>query len=201
MGRSESWEVLGRLQFDFLVGHGLRPEHYLLDVGCGPLRGGVHFVRYLEAGHYYGVDRRAERLRIGRDVELKLAGLTDKGAVLTEMDDFGFERLEQSFDFALAQSVFTHLPANKIVRCLMNIERVLAPGGKFFATIYLNDRGKDYLDPVEQTPGVSTRMDNDPYHYDVSIFEWICAGTSLSVEYLGDWDSPRNQKMLVFTKI
>ena len=133
MGRSESWEVLGRLQFDFLVSHGLRPEHYLLDVGCGPLRGGVHFVRYLEAGHYYGVDRRAERLKIGRDVELKLAGLTDKGAVLTEMNDFGFERLEQSFDFALAQSVFTHLPANKIVRCLMNIERVLAPGGKFFA--------------------------------------------------------------------
>ena len=42
-------------------------------------------------------------------------------------EDFGFERLEQSFDFALAQSVFTHLPANKIVRCLMNIERRARP--------------------------------------------------------------------------
>ena len=29
------WEELGRLQFDFLCDHGLRPEHVLLDVACG----------------------------------------------------------------------------------------------------------------------------------------------------------------------
>jgi hypothetical protein len=35
------WEELGRLQFEFLVGAGLRPEMRLLDIGCGCPRGGV----------------------------------------------------------------------------------------------------------------------------------------------------------------
>jgi hypothetical protein len=45
------WDEIGRLQFNFLVAQGLKPEHYLLDVGCGTFRGGVHFIRYLETGH------------------------------------------------------------------------------------------------------------------------------------------------------
>ena len=31
------------------------------------------------------------------------------------------------------------------------------------------------------------------------MFEWLCEGTGLQVEYLGGWNNPRNQKMLVFT--
>lgn len=200
MGTSASWKRLGKLQFDFLVGHGLEPHHYLLDVGCGPLRAGVHFIRYLERGHYFGVDRSADRLKAGREVELRLQGLTEKRPVLTEMEDFGFARLGQTFDYALAQSVFTHLPLNKIIRCLMNMETALASGGEFFATIYVNERGKRNLDSIEQRPGILTHMDENPFHYDFATFEWICEGTSLTPEYLGDWSSPRNQKMLVFRK-
>jgi hypothetical protein len=50
------WDEIGRLQFDFLNGAGLKPRHVLLDVGCGCLRGGVHFVAYLERGNYVGID-------------------------------------------------------------------------------------------------------------------------------------------------
>lgn len=28
------WEEIGRLQFDFLIQNGLKPDHKLLDVGC-----------------------------------------------------------------------------------------------------------------------------------------------------------------------
>ena len=28
----------------------------LIDIGCGALRGGVHFVRHLDPGHYFGMD-------------------------------------------------------------------------------------------------------------------------------------------------
>jgi SAM-dependent methyltransferase len=200
MGTAASWNKLGKLQCDFLVAHGLQPSHHLLDVGCGPLRAGVHFIRYLEPGHYYGVERRGDRLDIGREIELPRHGLTEKRPVLTKMGDFGFERLGQKFDYALAQSVFTHLPMNNIIRCLMNMERVLVSGGQFYATIYLNERGKQNLDPIEQTPRIFSAFDRNPFHYDVATFEWMCEGTGLSVEYLGDWDSPRNQKMLVFRK-
>ena len=34
------WEVMGKLQFDFLVKQGLRPNHVFLDIACGSLRAG-----------------------------------------------------------------------------------------------------------------------------------------------------------------
>jgi len=46
------WEQIGQLQFDFLVNHGLEPNHKLLDIGCGTLRGGRHFITYLVPGNY-----------------------------------------------------------------------------------------------------------------------------------------------------
>ncbi len=42
------WDELGKLQLDFLTESGLKPSHKLLDIGCGCLRGGVHYVKYLE---------------------------------------------------------------------------------------------------------------------------------------------------------
>ena len=87
-----------------------------------------------------------------------------------------------------------------LIRCVMNIERVLVDGGKFYATFYENDRGKFDLDPIRQSPQVTSHFDEDSFHYDFGSFEWICEGTSLSVSYLGGWNNPRNQKVVVFTK-
>ena len=69
---------MGKLQFDYLVDHGLKPDHYLLDAGCGPLRGGVHFIQYLEEGHYYGVDKREDVIEEARELELPRHGLAGK---------------------------------------------------------------------------------------------------------------------------
>lgn len=198
------WDEVGRLQFDFLVGQGLAPSDYLLDVGCGSLRGGIHYIGYLEAGHYVGVDRSAEILAAGREIELPRAGLTGKDATLVEMDDFGFGRLGRAFDVAVAQSVFTHLPLNDIIRCLVNMDGALAPGGRFFATFFENPGGKRNLEPIEQPVAfghpVTSYFDRDPFHYDVATFEWICTGTGLTVERIGDWGHPRNQRMLRFVR-
>ena len=52
------WDEVDRLQFDFLVRQGLRPQHRLLGVGCGCgcFRGASNSRRYLEPGRYYGLD-------------------------------------------------------------------------------------------------------------------------------------------------
>ena len=118
------WEEMGQLQFDFLREQGLKPEHRFLDVGCGILRGGVHFIPYLESGNYYGIDKNRELLNFGRK-EVEKAGLQERQPTLVQIEDFGFGRLGQTFDYALAQSVFTHLPLNYISRCLVNVDRVL----------------------------------------------------------------------------
>ena len=136
IGYVEEWDVHGPRQLEFLQEQGLKPEHYLLDVGCGPLRGGVHFIAYLEPGHYYGVDRNAKVLETARELELKRYGVEDKNPTLVAMDNFDFARLGQTFDYMWAQSVFTHLPLNNIIRAVVNAEQALKPGGKFLATFY-----------------------------------------------------------------
>ena len=196
-------ERIGRLQFEFLVGRGLRPEHSLLDVGCGNLRGGVHFIRYLEPGHYYGIDKNPERLDQGRR-EVKRLGLADKHPRLVQIEDFNFQALNHTFDYALAQSLFTHLPLNSILRCLVMIETVLRPGGEFYATFFENPHGKSHLAPIPHPrvdgPDFLTYPDRDPYHYDIQTFHWICEGTGLEVESIGEWNHPRDQRLLCFRR-
>ena len=76
------WEELGRLQFRYLCSQGLLPHHRLMDIGCGSLRGGVHFAHYLDPGGYYGVDRNASLLKAGLDVELQAARVGPAGQEL-----------------------------------------------------------------------------------------------------------------------
>src|SRR5438128_11168021 len=80
------WEKIGELQFRFLVDEGLAPQHHLLDVGCGSLRGGVHFIKYLESTNYYGIDKNSDLLAAGRE-ELERAELTDKRPTLLHRSD------------------------------------------------------------------------------------------------------------------
>jgi SAM-dependent methyltransferase len=194
------WDYLGRLQLDYLVERGLEPGHHLLDVGCGPLRAGVHFIRYLEPGRYAGVDIRPELLEAARTVELPRHGLVDKEPQLLASDHFEFGKLGRTFDFAIAQSVFTHLPLNSIIRCLVEMSHVLRPGGKFYATIHENPHGKLYLDDIQQSEDCVSHYDRDFFHYDLDALRAACDGTGLSFAYEGEWGHPNNQKMVVFTR-
>jgi SAM-dependent methyltransferase len=196
------WEKMGTLQFDFLQAQGLTPGHCFLDVGCGSLRGGLHFVRYLDRGHYFGIDASADLLEAGR-VELKRAGLEQKCPILVTMADFDLSLLHRTFDYALAQSVFTHLPLNSIMRCLANMEGALVEGGRFYATFFENPGGKLGLIPAIhhcEDCTLTTFYDRDPYHYDFGTFEFICQGTKLKAEQIGEWGHPRDQRMMAFVK-
>jgi SAM-dependent methyltransferase len=193
------WEQMGRKQFEYLVEQGLQPSHRFLDVGCGSLRGGIHFVRYLEPGNYCGLDIQQRLLDAGRE-ELDAAGIDPASASLIQDDAFRFGRFGQQFDFALAQSVFTHMPLNPIMRCLAEIEQVLRPKGRFYATFFQHPGPRLNTEPLRQSETVTSYPDADPFHYDPDVFRWAVEGSTLDVEVVGDWDHPRNQQMLVFTK-
>ena len=120
------------------------------------------------------------------------------------IDTFYRPSLETTFDYAIANSVFTHLPFHSILGCIVNIDQVLAPRGRFYATFFERPSGKFDLQPVlhPQTdgPGIVSFYDKDPYHYDLDTFKFMCEGTGLGVDYIGEWNHPRDQRMLVFTK-
>jgi SAM-dependent methyltransferase len=198
------WDEIGPMQRDFLVSQGLKPHHTLLDIGCGSLRGGVHAIRYLEPGRYCGIDRNGELLRCAREIELPAQGIEAREPRLLQNEAFEFWRFETEFDFALAQSVFTHLPFNSIMRCLVEAARVLKPGGRLYATFF-EQPDPFSLEPIRQPAAgrsqpLLTYPDRDPFHYPVRLFEAFCAGSPLELRLLGDWGHPRNQRMLEFRR-
>jgi ubiquinone/menaquinone biosynthesis C-methylase UbiE len=193
------WEEVGTLQFEFLLSQGLTPEKTLLDVGCGALRGGVRFIGHLDPGNYCGIDISDDLLDAGRR-ELAKADLASRRPTLLLDDAFRFGRFERSFDYALAVSVFTHLPFNNIMRCLSEMERVLAPGGRFYATFYEKPGARLNIEMHYERNAAPTTIDADPFYYEPDIFRWAVEGPTLGFELIGDWDHPRNQQMMVFTK-
>ncbi len=197
------WDELGRLQLDFLVGEGLRPQHTLLDVGCGCLRGGVHFVRYLEPGHYYGLDVNASLLKAGYEVELPAAGLAGRLPREHLLQDGGFacERFGRLFDFALAQSVLTHLPTEQVRGCLEGVARALAPGGRFYATFFEAPEGELPAELRHEPGGITSYADRDPFHYRLSDLRALGGPRLYALRYVGEWGHPRSQRMLCLERL
>jgi len=193
------WDDVGRLQFEFLRERGLLPQHRLLDLGCGALRGGLHFVRYLDVGNYYGMDINASLLEGGR-IELERAGLTQRDAHLLCDAEFALIRFGQDFDVLLAVSVFTHLDLDQIQRCLLGVAQVLADSGVFYATYFPAGDAAD-LEPITHSPGdVVSHLDRDPFHQHESAYRYLADCAGLQLEVLGDWGHPRGQHMLAFRK-
>ena len=190
------WEALGQLQEDFLVQQGLKPEHRFLDVGCGSLRAGVRMVDYLEPGHYYGFDINPEVIRIGYDEELtdeqrERLPVTNLHATDRFDADFGVK-----FDMAIAQSVFTHVSLNDIRLCLHRVAKVMAPGGRFFATF--NERREDY--PLDGTRGKKYTEKNVYWQYRQDL-RWVAGFSPWEFRYIGDWGHPRGQMMVEYTRL
>ena len=195
----EMWEEIGRLQFDFLRGRGLKPAHRLLDIGCGALRGGIHAMDYLETGIYYGLDMNRSLLDAARS-ELEAAALEHKNPHLVLSDRFELGLFGQQFDYLLALSVFTHLFANHIVRCLAEVRKVLAPAGQFFATFFIAPHNVHLAPIVHQPGGIKTEYDRDPLHYSADEIRALARLTELSVEMIGEWNHPRAQQMVMFRR-
>jgi hypothetical protein len=183
------WEEIGKLQFDFLVARGLRPDHHLVDVGCGSLRAGIHFIRYLDAGHYCGVEKERELVRIGIAEELGQALFDAKRPLFVVTDRFVFDYCETPPEFALAQSLFTHLTPEMIGLCLENLRTRIADGGIFYATF-------NETRIVKSNPRES--HDHDVFYYTRAQMEDFGRRAGWIPTYIGEWGHPRDQVMISY---
>ena len=166
-----------RFQLDYLIGHGLRPNHSMLDYGCGALAAGIHFIEYLSPGHYVGVDisdgviaegrrRLAERGLEGKRPELYVI----RGASLAPL-------AERRFDVVWAQSVLTHMPPADVEDLLNRLRRHLSAGGVFYATFAL-------------TEGENRQRRFKDWYYTRDFFAAVAAKYSLRLEFMPDWRHP-----------
>jgi hypothetical protein len=72
------WEGIGRLQFEFRLRQGLAPSDCFHDIACGSLRGGVHFINYLDPGNYLGIEKQRRLVELGIEKELGRAAFLSR---------------------------------------------------------------------------------------------------------------------------
>lgn len=134
VGPSRLWKMKQEFQIKFLKSQGLAPQHLLLDVGCGTLRGGIPIIQYLETGNYYGIDVRKEVIEEGKK-ELKEEGLENKHPNLIAFSDFSTLTIDKKLDVMFAFSVLIHLEDSIAEKCFTFVSKSLKPNGRFFANV------------------------------------------------------------------
>jgi SAM-dependent methyltransferase len=122
VGPGKLWEMKRAFQIHFLQSVGQTSDQYLLDLGCGTLRGGIPIIKYLEPGHYYGIETREHVLREGKQ-ELIDSGLQDRVPHLLHIDNLR-GNLGTRFDMIWAFFVKSHLSSS----------------GSFYANVNIGER-------------------------------------------------------------
>jgi len=134
------WESGGLFQYPFMLSKGLKPSDVLCDIGCGSLRGGQHFIKYLDKGHYLGLEAEERLVELGLEHEVGNEIASDKLPEFVITSEFEFHRFSRSPSFAVAISLFSHLTEGDIQRCLTKLASIVSGSCIFFATF--NEVGK-----------------------------------------------------------
>src|ERR1700730_16469862 len=109
MGFRGQWDEHRRFQISFLREQGLSPSHRFLDIGCGPLTGGIPVIAYLRPNNYCGIDIRSSVLNLAWR-EVGIAGLSEKNPRLICSTSLGSDELgDEQFNFVFSFSVLYHL--------------------------------------------------------------------------------------------
>jgi len=170
----ESWLKLGQLQFDYLMGHGLKPSSRMLEIGCGNLRAGRLFIDYLDPGHYYGIDISPDILLAAADTVTSF-GLQDKLPHLTLVRNLTLDFLPAGhFDVVHAHSVFSHSPIEVIDECFAHVGRVLAAGGFFDFTF-------------DRTEGSEHQVLREDFYYRTQTLVSLAQRHGLEAQFMDDW--------------
>ncbi|GFP79984.1 hypothetical protein PHJA_000141800 [Phtheirospermum japonicum] len=114
----------GRDVFEFLAGSAqLKPGSRVLEIGCGTLRVGLHFIRYLDPEHFHCLERDELSLMAALRYELPSQGLLSKRPLIVRGEDMEFDKFGRDvvYDLIYASAVFLHMP-DKLV--WMGLERL-----------------------------------------------------------------------------
>lgn len=115
---------------------------------------------------------------------------------------FDISSFQRVFDFGIAQSVFTHMPMQQLNPCLAAAAPHFKSGGKFFVTMFLAPPEKAGMKFKQSPGGITTWPDRDPFHTTLDPLDAVALRNSdWRMQVLGDWNHPRNQKMVCFCRI
>ena len=117
------------------MAEGLRSNHKFLDIACGSLRFGQYLIPFLDERHYFGLDAEPSLVRSGLAQELLFDIAKLKRPTFSHGYDFDFPFVKH-FDFAIAQSLFSHLTPADILLCLERLQTVASAKSVLFFTFF-----------------------------------------------------------------
>ncbi len=148
-GEIQSFRQIGDKFLGYFVEFGgLKPNHAVLEVGCGPGRMARPLTQYLDSGSYDGFDVIPECIRWCRasiasrymNFRFQIADIYN-GSYNPDgrftASAYRFPYANDQFDFVFLTSVFTHLLPDDMEHYLKEISRVMKPGGRCLITFFL----------------------------------------------------------------
>lgn len=169
----ENYLKVGRIHLDYLKNQGLKPEHEVLDYGCGVMRFGAYAGKYLEPRNYTGIDISRNRLQKARRV-MRDAGVPETSYEAICVTGCELEELDgQAFDFIWAVSVLTHMPEPDIRTMLRAMKPKLKEDARYFFT----------FSPADQR----MRKNIKDFWYPIDDMREICESEGYVFEIMDDW--------------
>ena len=167
VGPPEDYDLIAAMTFNLLTTLGLRQHHSLLDIGCGSLRIGRLLIPYLNRGKYFGVEPNEWLVDEGikRELGQSLVEIKHPTFFLTD-SPANIAKAETAFNFAVAQSIFSHCGLDLITGWLSAISRSLAQDGALVATFLIGEKdspraGWIYPECVNYRPATLERAAKD----------------------------------------
>lgn len=90
----------------------LSPNSCVLEIGCGTLRVGLHFIRYLNPQNFHCLERDELSLMAALRYELPSQGLLHKRPLIVKGEGMDFSKFGDGvmYDLIYASAVFLHIP-------------------------------------------------------------------------------------------
>ncbi|KAJ0244478.1 S-adenosyl-L-methionine-dependent methyltransferases superfamily protein [Hirschfeldia incana] len=128
----------GRDVFEFLAeSSNLKPNSRVLEIGCGTLRVGLHFIRYLNPSHFHCLEKDELSLMAALRYELPSQGLLHKRPFILRGEDMEFSKFgsDTTYDLIYASAVFLHMPDKLVWAGLERLVEKLKPyDGRIFVS-------------------------------------------------------------------
>jgi len=174
-GDQHSYDYIGLMNaFLALSCCGLRPEHQVLEPGCGPGRNARFIAPFLdpERGAFAGFDLSAPSIDWAQETitkpfpnaqfthaNIKNTFYNPAGDILASEYQFPYD--DQRFDVAFLPSVFTHMDQEGFERYVAEIHRVMKPGGRLLLWFFLVDETRFELANRGEVGGYKITRLND----------------------------------------